>query len=313
MATAVYAVPQAAELLVIPSGTQAETTRKLLAAYLTNPFLDDDSVALARRAAITPEEAEAGLAVLCRQGFLRPVEGRGHALCLHDPRPKSLALTAASDGNECEWGQDLPEEGIGGGGDGGGLSPGAALGRPARADTARQCRLSGVDGGSGAATGVILLDSWGAAQLVDPQAAAWLGVEADRVDGACLRERTGVDPGWVLDGAPRLCFALSEPQQLILTLHACALGSASGVLVVLQDAAPQAQMSLDQAHLQEELFEQLRAQVAAPAAQIQRFLENPDADGFAQARAALEQVNAFLDDYFLKKPSHFAGQEIDFG
>ena len=58
-------------------------------------------------------------------------------------------------------------------------------------------------------------------------------------------------------------------------------------------------MGAEQVHLQEELFAQLRIRVAQPMVLIQQFLDRPDAEGLAPARAALEQVNEFLNEYFL--------------
>jgi len=152
--------------------------------------------------------------------------------------------------------------------------------------------------------GLILMGADGQAELVDEQAASWLGVSAERLDAATFETLTGIDPGLMLGGAPKLSFTIAEPCPLMVTMHACCLGDEPGVLIVLQEAIPAivavpVEMATVQAHLQEELFRRLQDEVVEPVMFIQQFLENPDAEGLGQARAALEQVNQFLEGFLL--------------
>jgi hypothetical protein len=290
MARAPYAVPQAAHYLLLPSEPQAEIQRRLLDEYLRNPFLDDEPTAMALRTGLTRDEVEQGLEALCRRGLLRQSGRSGHALCLAELDPPCLPAAADSDGSTDDLSPGAEREA--------GASRATPDAVPAGEET-QDDRLTG--------PGVIVLRADGRALLVDRRAAAWLGADAGDIDTALFRERTGIDPDWLLAGAPRLSFTLTRPAPLVVSLELCSLGSEPGVLVVIQDAGAQALMGAAQVQLQEELFAHLRAKVSHPIMLIQKFLDNPDADGLEHARAALAQINGFLDHYFLSASSGPAG------
>jgi hypothetical protein len=147
--------------------------------------------------------------------------------------------------------------------------------------------------------GIVLLRADGQPELVNPQAAAWLAVPAEGLDAATFEAVTGVDPRLVLGGMPQVSTVLPRPQPLQAVMYACSLAGEPGVLVVLQDTAVQAEMTRIHARVQEELFARLQGEVVAPVLLIQRFLENPNAKGLGQARAALEQINRFLEEFAL--------------
>jgi hypothetical protein len=54
--------------------------------------------------------------------------------------------------------------------------------------------------------------------------------------------------------------------------------------------------------IQEELFGELRGEVAEPLQVFRNFLENPDAAGLGEARAAFEQIELFLQAFLLTSP-----------
>jgi hypothetical protein len=41
---------------------------------------------------------------------------------------------------------------------------------------------------------------------------------------------------------------------------------------------------------------------------IEKFLEHPDADGLVQARVAMEQINWFLQEFFLRERGRNRGE-----
>ena len=268
-----YAVAQAVDILALSAEPQAPAKGQLLDEFLHNPFLDDDTLGLALRAGISRLETETLLADLCQEGLLKDAGLRGYMLDLEAIGPEELT-------------RDLS-----------GAPPAAAMAGSSGA--VEMCAAE-----TRPALGLILMRADGQTELVDEQAANWLGVSAETLDAAIFETLTGIDPGLMLGGAPKLSFTVSEPCSLRVTMHACCLAGEPGVLIVLQEAATTAnkapvEMAAVQAYLQEELFGRLQGEVVEPVMLIQQFLENPDAEGLGQARAALEQVNQFLEDFLL--------------
>ena len=66
-------------------------------------------------------------------------------------------------------------------------------------------------------------------------------------------------------------------------------------------------------HVQEELFEKFRAELVNPLALIQQYLENPQSAGLGAARAAMEQINWFLEDYMLNAKAAPVADQKDTG
>ena len=270
-----YAVVHATELLALPAAPGAEVKRELLGEFLQNPFLDDDLQSLTLRLGVSREEAAEALAGLCQEGLLMEV-GRGYRLDLEPLETASLAATPA-------------------------ISPEALIAlAPEEVEEIVQAASSGEPEESAETPlGIILMGAGGRPELVDKQAAAWLGVSPEELDGAAFEAITGFDPGRVLEGTPKISFCLQQPRPLEVSMQACQLAGASGVLVVLQDLTLQAEAARINAHVQEELFARLHGEMAEPMLLIQQFLDIPDSKGLGQARAALEQVNAFLEEFML--------------
>lgn len=275
-----YTVAQAVDILTQSAESQAPAKRRLFDEFLHNPFLDDDTLGLALRAGISRMETEGLLSELCREGLLKEAGQRGCMLDL-----EAIGTEGPT--------QDLS-----------GTPPVAAISATNEAVEARVAEVSPT-------LGLILMRADGHAELVDEQAANWLGVSTEALDAAIFETLTGIDPGLILGGAPKLSFTVGEPRPLVVTTHACCLGGEPGVLIVLQETVTVAhtgpvEMTAVQAHLQEELFGRLQDEVVEPVMLIQQFLEHPDAEGLGQARAALEQVNQFLEDFLLDDPQDSA-------
>jgi hypothetical protein len=143
----------------------------------------------------------------------------------------------------------------------------------------------------------VLFDGDGGLALADERVLAWLGLGPGDLTAASFLELTGIDVWEGAAAAPGEVLRTAEPRPLVITVRAFSLGGRRGVLVVLQPDGPGAAMEVEQVHLQEELFAQLRRDVATPMRLIQRFLEDPQPGGLGAARAALEQVRNFLADF----------------
>jgi hypothetical protein len=263
MADSKRVVVQIAGLLDLLAAPCSASKRQLLEEFLQNPFLDDDVQGLSLRVGISREEAEECLAELCREGLLKEAGRRGHMLDLDAVGEK-------------EWAAQ-PVEGR----------------EPAPPATELDTDLAAQS------WALILLRADGRPELVDEQAAAWLGVPAEELDAAIFEEFTGVDPGQVLGEAAPLSFTLNVSRPLAITLRACRLGGEAGVLVVLRDASLAAELGAVQAQIQEEVFGRLRSDLVEPVLLIQRFLENLEMEELGPARAALERLNRFLETFFL--------------
>lgn len=275
----VFAVTRAEELLSLPDGPRAENKRQLLAEFLRNPFLDDDSHTLALRLGAARAEVGDLLLELCQEGLLKESGRRGYLLDLDgvavgeaDPAPNQGVI-------------ELPPEAL------------IAQQSTPVPGTADALPLAGEQ--DSPAVGIVLLGADGRAELANDQAAGWLGVPAAELDVTTFQAATGIDPALVLDGAPRASLSLHHPRPLRVTLHACCVGGEPGVLVVLQESDAVVELARIQAQVQEELYARLRGEVAEPVLLIQQFLEEPTAEGLGQARAALEQVNRFLEEFLL--------------
>ena len=84
-------------------------------------------------------------------------------------------------------------------------------------------------------------------------------------------------------------------------MNACTLKSGTAVLIVVSDVSLQEEVSRMQGDVQEELFDRLRDEMVNPLSMIEQFLERPDSQGLIHARAAMEQINWFLREYFLRE------------
>lgn len=275
----VFAVTRAGELLSLPAGPRAESKRRLLAEYLRNPFLDDDLHALTLRLGAARAEVGDLLLELCQEGLLKESGRRGYLLDLDG---------VATGGDEGDPGQGIVS-----------LPPEALIAQQSTPVSGAADALPLAGDPASPAVGIVLLGAGGRAELANDQAAEWLGVPATELDAATFQAATGIDPTLVLDGAPRASLSLHHPRPLRVALHSCCVGGSPGVLAVLQESGAAVELARVQAQVQEELYTRLRGEVAEPVLLIQQFLEEPTAEGLGQARAALEQVNRFLEEFML--------------
>lgn len=340
------------DLLVVPGPPQADVQRRVLEEWLTNPFLDDDAIALSLRLGEPVATLEQALASLCAAGFLR-ASGTGFLLALDlggtlptiDAPPATAGFGAVSkapgtDPDSADSSTDTdPDTGTDS------VAPAAKSGA-----SVHLASLSGaiavdpttdVDADEGSELldllagqdradaltreieqilqelmptdgidesdllealpfGMIVLLPTGAREMANLRAAEMLGVAAGQLDGATFEMVTGVNPLTALDSAIPLAFSLTEPRSIEVTLHGHRLSSGTVILVLLRDVSLLEEVSQIQAEVQEELFQRLQAEMVDPLAMVERFLEKPDADGLVQARIAMEQINWFLQEFFLR-------------
>lgn len=277
MADGLYALVQAAELLALPTEPCVESKRRLLEEFLLNPFLDDDIQGLALRAGMERTEVEKDIAGLCLDGLLKEAGQQGYVLDL-----ERMGVEVEVEEIPEEWEEDEETEAVT-----------AQEEPPAPTEELRESRPS---------LGLILLRADGQPGLVDEQAASWLGLAAEELNAAAFEAITGIDPGLMLGGAPKICFTLQEPHPLTVTLQTCALGGEPGVLIALEDAALHVEMAAIHAHVQEELFTRCRDEMVEPMLLIQQFLDDPDTGDLGQTRAAMEHINGFLEEFLLNSP-----------
>ena len=90
-----------------------------------------------------------------------------------------------------------------------------------------------------------------------------------------------------------------EPDNLEL-VRICAVAF-TAVLAILRDSSLQEEIAQAQTILHEQLFACLDEELVDPLLAIQDFLESPAPDQLGRARAALEQINGFLEDFLLAK------------
>ncbi len=326
------------DLQVVPGPPRADLQRRVLEEWLSNPFLDDDAMALSLRLGDPVAALEDALASLCGTGLLRAT-GTGFMLALD--RGDTLPTFAQSNvvaNAEAAAGyaapsppSDTPQTTTHDGASVqlASLSGAIAIDPMAEADVdegdelldllARdrvdtltreiEQTLAGLLPGKDIAGsdliealpfGMIVLLATGAREMVNLRAADMLGVTRGQVDGATFEMITGVNPLSALDATVPLSFSLTEPRSIEVTLRGHRLPSGEVILILLRDVSLLEEVSQIQAEVQEELFRRLKAEVVEPLAMVEHFLEKPDADRLVQARIAMEQINWFLQEFFLR-------------
>lgn len=314
------------DLQVAPGPPRADLKRRVLEEWLRNPFLDDDLAALSLRLDAPTGELQEALTGLAGSGFLRLIAG-GYALALDleggiavdDPPaatawPPPVAPAAAADPqvqlaslSGAVMADPIPEEGDTDAADVLGLlsldGRGDALTR--EIETTLSALLPGgeitdADLMEALPFGLIVLQPTGALELANERAAVLLGLPRRELDGATFELVTGVNPLAALDRDEPLTFSLIEPRTLEITLQGRRLAAGTAILILLRDVSLLEEVSRIQAEVQEELYDRLMAEMIDPLVAIERFLERPDADGLVQARVAMEQVNWFLQEFFLR-------------
>ena len=276
------------ELQELPGAPGADLKRRLLREWLRNPFLDDDAHMLGLRLGEPPSEVGRALDGLCRSRYLRPAGPRGHMLHLkslgHIP-PKTSEPEPEVAPQPAELSPKLATL----------FSPGEAM---------AQSLVEAMP------YGVTVIRSRGILEIANEKAARWLGVPLADLDGATFEMATGVNPLTVIDG-DAVSFSLTGSHAVEVTASPCTLPSGAAVLI-MRDVSLQEEVSKIQADVQEELFSALSVEMVDPLLMIEAFLERPDADGLVQARMAMEQVNGFLQDFFLRG-SHHTVEGLPFG
>ncbi len=263
-----YAVAQADQLLSLPGFSMAEIQRELLAEFLRNPFLDDDLQGLALRTGLQRDELLEGLEVLVEVGLLKDAGRRGFMLDLErlDPEVENADKVL--------------------------VLPGGAPG-----DEERNTGILGLV--DWLPFGVALLHPEGSQITANSKIGQLLGLAADEINAEALAARTGCDPGLVCAAGTATTFPL-EDGALEVQVHPCEYAGKRAVLVIVQDQSLQDEIAQVHVQIQEELFGQLRSEVAEPLKLIRAYLENPDAANLGTSRAALEQIDVFLQSFFLQ-------------
>jgi len=290
------------DLPVVPGPPKADLQRRVLEEWLTNPFLDDDVTALSLRLGDPVVALEEALNTLCATGFLRAT-GTSFMLAL-DLDGTLPALESLSGAVTIDPSTEIDDDGgedfldlldVDGRGDAVTIEIEQTLAELSPTDGVDQFHLL-----DKLPFGMMVLLPTGAREMANRQAADMLEVEPGQLDGATFELLTGVDPLAALDTAVPLSFSLTAPRPLEVTLYGHRLPSGSAILILLRDVSLLEEVSKIQAEVQEELFQRLKTDIVDPLAMLERFLEEPDADMLVQARIAMEQINWFLQEFFLR-------------
>ena len=154
--------------------------------------------------------------------------------------------------------------------------------------------------------GVVAFRGDGVLEAANRLAAKWIGVARRDLDGATFEMATGVNPLSVATGEP-LTFSLTSPYPVEISVSACVLDSGPGVLISVRDVSLQEEVTRMQGLVQEELFDRFRDEMVHPLAMIEQFLAGSDRRGLIRARAAMEQINRFLKEYYLSENATESG------
>lgn len=301
------------DLPVLPGSPHADVKVRLLEEWLRNPFLDEDLHLLEQRLGAEQTELRRAIDGLCRDGVIRAAGARGYMLdsgvsapvveLPEDPASHGSAEASADDFASAltllaETTPDLEVDAAGPSGGGaveypaidmsGGLAslfPGADVSAESLAESLP--------------FGVVVLRASGALEMANRLGTEWLGITLPNLDAATFEIITGVNPLSVVSGAP-VSFSLHGDAAVEVCLYPATLDSGDAVLAVLRDVSLQEEVSHLQAEAQEELFARLSDEMVGPLGLIEQFLDHPDTEALSMARAAMEQINGFLRDYYLR-------------
>lgn len=262
------------DLPVLSGTSPGDVKRRLLEEWLRNPFLDEDLHLLEQRLGAEQFEVRRAIDELCRDGVFRAAGARGYMLdadfveAAADVAANSTAYPAID------------------------ISAGLAS-LFTDVDLSAQSLVESLP------FGVVVLRSSGALEMANQLGAGWLGIPLADLDAATFEIVTGVDPLRVVAGPP-LSFSLPGETAVEISLCPATLGTGPAVLIVLRDVSLQEEVSNLQAEAQEELFARLSEEMVGPLGLIEQFLNRPSPRSLNQARAAMEQINWFLRDYYLR-------------
>jgi len=300
------------DLTVLPGTPDADVKRRLLEEWLRNPFLDEDLHLLEQRLGTEQADLRRAIDDLCREGVISSAGARGYMLeagvaSLPDLGPTDLDpgdLDPADLGPADLGAAPATAEGLDAG------SPEQPTGEETDSWPAIDMSeglaalFPGVDLSAQALIeslpfGVVVLRATGGLEMANQKAAQWLGISLADLDAATFELVTGANPLAAASGPP-MSFSLAEPSAIEVSLYPATLESGEAVLAVMRDVSLQEEVSHLQAETQEELFTRLSDEMVCPLGLIEQFLNHPSAPALDQARAAMEQINWFLRDFFLR-------------
>ncbi|MEE2657735.1 MAG: PAS domain-containing protein [Candidatus Latescibacterota bacterium] len=299
------------DLQVVPGPPHADLKRRALDEWLRNPFLDDDEEDLALRLSAPASDVVEAMVGLCESGFLQPSGRSGYRLdCdfgdvsssdIAEGKSATVSFSAAAVGDPMNAAEvAIPPEF-------------SDFGKKAAEDPlAREISeaLNGLlpreaNGGGkelldALPFGVAILRETGSLEMANRKASQMLGIPCEQVDGATFEIATGVNPLTALCCRDPIVFSLTEPLPVEVTLQPRDIAGQRVVLILFRDVSLQEEVAQISAHLQEELYENLQDEMIGPLMMIEQFLERPQLQGLGEARVAMEQINSFLRDFFLR-------------
>ena len=248
----------------LSSGAQ----QRVLGEYVKNPFLDDDAHALALRAGMAYQEVGTILAELRQAGLLRSAGRRGHMLDV-----QAVIETSASTINPSPVNSEADV-------------------LPSQPFTPLLDALS---------CGVALIDVDTSAVEANEVFSQQIGLPFEQLDAERIAERLQCDLRKIACAQEPVVLVLENEVRIELRLGK--IGPFSGLIAVVDVGGCAGEISKAHVQIQEDLFAQLREEVAHPAKFLQCFLENPKKSELGQARAAVERIGAFLALYLLDDSS----------
>lgn len=291
---------QDADLHVLPGPPHAGLKRRVVDELMRNPFLDDDLQMLSARLGTPRRELSEALAGLSTARFVRSTGRNSYMLDMEI----GSEIEGEAKTQELFW--DAPETDL----------PGietTVTDVTEEVDEEAFGALAFLPNTEAPATkklvealpiGLVVLNQDGILELANHKASDWLGLPFDVLDGATFEIVTGVNPMAVLapgePAASPITFSVKEPSPVEITIRPCLIESGAAVLVVVRDTTLQEEVTKIQASLQEEIFDQMRDEIVDPLSTIERFLDRPEGSTLVQARAAMEQVNWFMRQFFLR-------------
>ena len=242
--------------------------QRVLSEYVKNPFLDDDAHALALRTGMNHQEVGPILAELRQAGLLQSAGRRGHMLDVQKLRETSASTIDPSPVN----------------------SEACAL--PPQPFTPLLDALS---------CGVALIDVDTGAVEANEAFSQQLDLPSQRLDAERIAERLKCDLHQIVCAQEPVVRPLENG--VGVELRPGKMGPFSGLIAVVDVGGGAREVSKAHVQIQEDLFAQLREEVAHPAKFLQFFLENPKKSELGQARAAVERIGTFIALYLLDDSS----------
>jgi PAS domain-containing protein len=254
---------------VLPGPPDDGLKRCILAAYLENPFLDEDLSALCLRLGTDRAATAVALESLCRDRFLLEAGTRGHAL--------ELAAVPSNVHTEKILSLPLAEP------------PAQAVDETSTEPLPQALR----DLVEALPYGAFLLDAAGTPLAANTLSSEWSGIPLAELDAGRVLRDTGIDPLQPMD---ECSVHFAAGRSLVLDVRPYAWEGGDAWLATLRPAAG---VSQTQMAFQEELYVTLKDKVVKPLECVESYLDDPQDCSLGAARAALAQINWFLQDLYL--------------